>query len=460
VPIRVRLALAAIIVTVLLVSVGGLLFVRSFRNGLVDSLDRGLTVQGTALAGQVRTGEIALGDEAGSVIPSSDEVAQVLSPSGEVLDTTVEAGRRAVIPRSVLREGRQQRVFTDITIADESEPFRVVARPARTADGERVVVVVGTSLEETEEAVDTVETAILRGGGIAVVLVGIGAWLLAGAALRPVERMRRGAASISGHDPEGRLEVPATRDEIAKLGTTMNELLERLQSALDRQRAFVADAGHELRSPLAVLRAELELASRPERTRDELQDAVRHGVVETDRLARLANELLFLARDDSTRVSAERRVGAVLPVLERSVDGFRVRAAERDITLDVDSDLDLRFRFDAELVRRAVDNLVDNALRYAPARSTVTVGAHQHDGVVDVAVLDEGPGFPEDFLPHAFERFRRADDARSRGSGGTGLGLSIVLAVADAHGGTATAVNRPGGGAVLTLRLPVGDERR
>jgi hypothetical protein len=268
--------------------------------------------------------------------------------------------------------------------------------------------------------------------------------------------MRREAADLSASDGDARLRVPQTRDELAKLGATMNDLLGRMQHALRRQRAFVADAGHELRTPLAVLRAELELADRPNRTPDELRASVRHAAQETERVQAIAEQLLLLARVDEPAATAPAAVELtrVAALLRAAVDAFGARAAAREVALELQAVAELLVPAEPVLLRQAVDNLLDNALRYSPPHATVTVRLRADDARVSVDVLDEGPGFPPEFLPHAFERFRRADDARTRADGGTGLGLAIVRAVAVAHGGTATLANRPTGGAVATITIP------
>jgi signal transduction histidine kinase len=291
-----------------------------------------------------------------------------------------------------------------------------------------------------------------------VLLAGAGAWLLAGAVLRPVERMRRQTAQISDQDLGRRLAVPSTRDEIAALGTTMNALLTRLQEALERERGFVADAGHELRTPLAILRTELELAARPGRSRDDLVEAVTVAGEETDRLIRLAEDLLLLARADNRQLSLRAEPVALPDLLATAARGAATRAASRGVAVVVHGPSELPVPADPDRLRQAVDNLLDNATRHAPAGSTVDVTlSTPWPGVVAVEVADRGPGFPPEFLPRAFERFQRAEAARGRDSGGTGLGLSIVRAILAAHGGAATAGNRPGGGASVCIELPVGD---
>jgi heavy metal sensor kinase len=449
-----RLALSFALATLVLVAGAGVLFERSFRHGLEHSLDAGLRAQSDALATQVREQRTPdLGSGTQSVASSRDVVAQVLTPAGRVVSATVEAGVTPVVDGETVRAAGSRTVFVDRRLGAEREHLRVLARAVSGSAGRRIVVV-ATSLESTDDAVGRVRDALLVGGSLTVVLAGIGGFLLSSAALRPVERMRRDAASISANDSGSRVEVPATRDEIALLAVTINELLGRLQGALDRQRAFVADAGHELRTPLAVLRAELELAGRRERSRQELLDAVDHAAEESERLSRLAEELLFLARADDDREGVRREAVELGPLVGAAVDGLRARAEVREVVVTLDAEPGLCVEAAPDLVRRAVENLLENALRYAPGGSTIVVRARAGGSGVGVQVLDEGPGFPDEFLPHAFERFSRADESRTRAGGGSGLGLAIVLAVARAHGGTAEVANRAAGGAVATIRIP------
>jgi hypothetical protein len=234
----------------------------------------------------------------------------------------------------------------------------------------------------------------------------------------------------------------------------MNELLGRLHTALARQRSFVSDASHELRTPFAVLAGELELASRPGRSPDELAEAVASAREEAARLSRITDDLLLLARSDESQLTARAEPASLSALLGSSADLARHRAASEGVVLEVRCPAELTARLDADLIRQAVDNLVDNALRFAPAGSQVDLVAEPDGSGVTITVADTGAGFPAEFLPHAFERFRRPDDGRSRAAGGAGLGLAIVAAIARAHGGTAVARNRPGGGAQVALQLP------
>ncbi len=273
---------------------------------------------------------------------------------------------------------------------------------------------------------------------MALLLLGLGGYLLAGALLRPVERMRLQAARISADTPGERLPLPEADDEIARLGRTLNEMLRRLESGIERERQFVADASHELRTPLALLRAELELARRRERSPEELRAALDSAAEEVDRLSRLAEDLLVLARLDDGRVPLRRE-----PIVLRELLDSVARRFDRDIAVaapDGESVLGDRLRLE-----QALGNLVDNAIRHGTG--DVRIEAAFRDGVVALSVTDEGPGLSTELLPTAFERFTRGDAARERG--GAGLGLAIVDAIARAHGGRAHAER-----ATVTIELP------
>ena len=312
----------------------------------------------------------------------------------------------------------------------------------------------GESQDVYEATLSQVARELAIGGVVFVAIAALGAYWLARAALSPVERLRRQVAAVSGRDEGSAVEVPGTRDEIAALAGTMNELLGRLQGALARQRAFVADASHELRTPLAVLRGELELAARPGRGRDELAAAVRSAAAEAERLSRLTDDLLLLARNDEDQLSLRLETTDIGKMLARSAGIAASRLAAAGVSCRIEAQDGMLAAVDGDRIRQAVDNLLDNALRFAPRGSAIVLSATADGCDLGIQVRDDGPGFPPGFLPHAFERFRRPDTSRSRDDGGAGLGLAIVRAIAAAHGGTATAANRPGSGAMVSLCFP------
>jgi two-component system, OmpR family, sensor kinase len=296
------------------------------------------------------------------------------------------------------------------------------------------------ALGDRDEVLTSLLGLLLILGPAALLLAVFAGYRLAGAALRPVESMRREAAEISSETSGRRLPVPEARDEVRRLGETLNEMLERLDEGLLRERRFVADAGHELRTPLSLLRTELELALRRPRSTEELQAAIRSATEEVERLIGLAEALLVLDRSGAAAQLEEIDPRELLDAVARR---FGTRAGAEGRTLEVSASG--RFEGDRRRLEQALGSLVDNALTHG--QGTVRLAAEHDHGEMVLLVSDEGPGFPEEFLPYAFERFSRADDART--SGGAGLGLAIVDAVARAHGGRASAA-----GATVTLVLP------
>jgi signal transduction histidine kinase len=244
--------------------------------------------------------------------------------------------------------------------------------------------------------------------------------------------------------------VPAARDELHRLGETLNAMLARLEEGLARERAFVADAGHELRTPLSILKLELDLTLAEARSRGDLEVGLSSAAEEVDRLAKLAEELLVIARADQGRLPVAKERLDVREVLEATAQRFAGRATSDGGTVTFAGADGLAVEADRTRVEQALTNMVENALRYGAG--AVTLYAIERNGSVELHVRDEGPGFPEVFLPRAFERFSRADAARS--GGGAGLGLAIVRAIAEAHGGSVGVTNQPGGGADVWLSLP------
>jgi two-component system OmpR family sensor kinase len=457
-PIRLRLTLAALIGALALSSIGGWVFLHQLRNGLNASVDSSLRVRADALVQKVQDSGTNLDfQDAGStaLLAANESIAQVVGPGGRVVDSSQAAGNSIVISKSALVAAQHGTAYSEGVVPGDRQAVRFLATPVHRSEG-TYVVIVGTSLASADDAVSRVRTGMLLGGILTVAIATIGAWLLGRFALRPVERMRREVAAISEFDEITRLDVPSTHDEIALLGNTMDALLVRLHGALAQQRAFVADAGHELRTPLAILRTELELAGRPGRNEDELRRAVANAGQETDRLARLAEALLFLARHDERHHEQRRELQPLLPILLRAAQTAHRRASERNVDITVDAPPDLVVPVVGDDVRRALDNLLDNAIRHAPRGSRVEVGAVVEGNRIVIRVRDHGAGFPTDFLPHAFERFRRADASRTHqdDDSGAGLGLAIVRAVARNHGGDARARNPDDGGAEIALSLP------
>ncbi len=445
--IRLRLAVVFAIAAALLFALGSWLFVTALSSSLLRSIDVQLTAQ-LGGAGQYLPGRGSPAPAAGPRVPG-EYVVQVIAPSGRVRGASADAGPAPLLTAASLRQARRRLLV--VIRSGEGERERLMAAPLPGRPG--WVAVAGVSLEAFDGTLSDVLRNLLIGGAVFVAAAGLGAYGLARAALSPVERLRRQVAALSERDEAPGVGVPHTRDEVAALATTMNELLSRLRRALSRQRALVADASHELRTPLAVLRGELELAGRPGRSRADLADAVARASDEVARLARITEQLLFLARSDETRVASPQQANLRL-LLTRSAEQAAARASAAGVSCQVDAPAGLMANVDPDRIREAVDNLVDNALRFAPPATPIVLRASAAGADLVIEVSDSGPGFPAEFLQHAFERFRRPDYGRARSDGGAGLGLAIVSAIAGAHGGQATAGNRPDGGATVALELP------
>jgi two-component system OmpR family sensor kinase len=449
-PIRWRLTAAfALAMALLLAATGALVYVR-LASTLDDAIDTGLRTRADDLTALVTRSGPTL-SETSPTEEADESFAQLLAPDGSVIDATPGAGGQQLLSPSEARRAATGSFSVDRTPQPPfDDPARLLAGPVE-ADGRQLALVVGTSTEERAEALQGLLAQFLIFGPVALGLASLLAYALAAAALRPVDSMRSRAAAIQASEPGQRLPVPDTNDEIARLGGTLNEMLDRLEGALERERRFVADASHELRTPLTLLKGELELARRRPRTREELESSLRSAAEETDRLCRLADDLLVLARADAEGLPLRSEPVRVRDVAERVGARFDRRAAERGRTLDVEAPNGLEVVADRVRLEQALTNLVDNALRHG--EGPIRICARGDDGVVELHVLDEGPGFPDGFADRAFDRFSRADDARA--NGGAGLGLAIARVIAEAHGGTSLARNREDGpGADVGLVLP------
>lgn len=451
VPIRLRVAAAfAIAMAVVLALTGWLLYIR-LDSHLSLALDRQLRLRSQDLATLVRESEASLADTGGSpFIEAGESYAQLLDLRGRVLDATPPLGAAMLLTASELRAARNETIFGGrSSVPGLDEPSRLLASPL-VRRGRQLVLVVGATTEDRAETLSSLRNELLITGPIALLLASLAGYALAGLALRPVESMRRRAEAISAETPGERLPVPETGDEVERLGETLNAMLNRLEDALEREREFVADAGHELRTPLALLRTELELALRHAESPEELREAVRSSSQEVDRLAQLADDLLLAARSDRGKLALRLERLTTSELLTSVARRFEWRAQETDRPLHVVVDGGTLVEGDRIRLEQALGNLVDNALRHGGGE--VRLSTRESDALVELHVRDEGNGFPPEFLDHAFDRFARPDETRSRG--GSGLGLSIVQVIAGAHGGSAHVANLDPKGADAWVALP------
>jgi signal transduction histidine kinase len=452
IPIRIRVA-SAFAVAMAVVLVGASWFVySSVASHLTYALDHDLRLRADDLSALVRTpGETLRGSNESRFIESGEAYAQLLDTRDRVLDATRPLGTASLLtPEELLRARRKAFFGNRAKVPGLDEPSRLLAAPV-VRSGERLILVVGTTRGDRDETLASLRDQLLVTIPVALVLATLAGYVLAGIALQPVESMRRRAEEISAETPGERLPVPATGDEIERLGETLNSMLGRLERALERERDFVADAGHELRTPLAVLRTELELALRHSDGVDELRGAIRAASEEADRLVQLAEDLLLIARTERGQLDLRLERLELGDLVASVITRFEWRAAEANREIVQDTRSGLVVSGDRLRLEQALGNLVDNALRYG--EGPVRLEARLEGESVELHVLDGGPGFPAEFLPRAFERFSRASVDRSGRS--TGLGLSLVRTIATAHDGGAGAENDPHGGADVWIRLPL-----
>lgn len=435
-PIRVRLTLGfALAMAIVLAAVGVFVYHR-VANELLGTVDQTLAAQA-----QEELGAHHVDADAGGAAT----LVQLYDRSGRLLDTQPR-GLAPMLGRRLLLGARTGRVWrTELLRPNgrESE-WRVLALSSRGGS----IAVVASSLAPRSESLDHLRHELLIFLPLALLAACLGGYALAASALHPVELLRRRAEAVKAGEPAV-LPVPAGGDEISRLADTLNDMLARLHAAFEHERRFLADASHELRTPLALLQTELELALRRPRSRQELEDALRSAAEETQRLARLAEDLLLLARADQGPLPIRRETIDADELLAEVAARFATHARTLGRELQVEPSA-LRLDVDPLRVEQALGNMLDNAL--AHGAGTVELRAVRAGESIELHVLDEGQGFPAAFRSRAFDRFSRADEARS--GDGSGLGLSIVALIAHAHGGDAGIRNRPEGGADVWLSLP------
>jgi signal transduction histidine kinase len=440
-PIRVRLTLGfAAAMAVVLAAVGLFVYQRVAKE-LLGTVDQ-------TLVGQA--GEESSSGKVDADTGSGPTLAQLFDSQGRMRHSQ-PAGQPALVERPVLAQANAgQRVWLNTTLPGRRGTWRVLAEPAPSGSG---ITVLARSLASRDESLDHLRHELLIFLPLALLAASLGGYALAAGALRPVEALRRRAEDVTPGE-RNELPVPPAGDEVTRLAVTLNEMLGRLQAAVEHERRFVADASHELRTPLALLQTELDLALRRPRSREELESALRSAAEETQRLSRLADDLLLIARADQGPLPIRSEVVAADDLLADAATRFASRATRlgREVRTE---ETGLQVYADPLRVGQALVNLVDNALTHG--EGTVALAAAQRDGCVELHVRDGGSGFPDEFRARAFDRFSRADEARSRG--GSGLGLSIVELVARAHGGRAGLANGPSGGADVWIALPRADHQ-
>lgn len=450
IPIRIKLTLAFAIVMMAVLASAGLFLYLSLAASLDKTINQGLYARAADVSTLVREADSGLRDSGRSTLSKqSENFAQILTVRGRVVDATPGYKLNDLLTARELQAAARRTTLIDNAKDKTEGAVRLLATPVNAQDLHRVVLV-GTALEQRQNTLNTLRGLLFVGGGLALLLASLAGYLVAAAALRPVESMRKRAETISGETAGVRLPLPNAEDEIQRLGATLNAMLARLELAATHEREFISDASHELRTPLSVLRTELELSLRRSRTIEEFEAAMRSALDETERLVQLAEDLLVLARLDQGKMPLHPTATKMRPVFTTLQSRYEQRPSEPDCAFVTIADSELTVYADPIRLDQAITNLVENALRHGAG--IVTLEAAKAQAGVVISVEDHGPGFPPEFLPRVFDRFSRASESRQEA--GSGLGLAIVSSIAESHGGTATAMNAESGGARVEIYFP------
>jgi heavy metal sensor kinase len=428
------------------------------RRNLIHSLEADLrTIAGTEVAAGTDEQRVHLHpfDEPAIINQHYHEkFVQILTAGGSVVNQSASLGSKVpLISREILREALAgSALMTDVSL--NGSPGRSLSVPV-TKNGEKFVFVVAIPLNEIDNALRRFDVMLFLVGLTALVATALIGYRLATVALRPVDLMTQRAQLIGRDQLRARLVDPQTDDELGRLASVLNEMLDRLYQVIASHQRFAADASHELRSPLTALRGRMELALRRTRTVDEYRAALGNCLDEVNRLTKLTEDLLELARSDAQRLRLDLSEVELRPVIDGEISLLKAEAEARHITITAEVAPELTVIADENRLRIVVRNLLSNAIHYSkPAGGHVRVSAGNGGADVWVEVRDEGVGLEAEQQQRVFERFWRADGARSIRTGGAGLGLAICQEIARAHGGQIKVTSAPGLGSAFLLCLP------
>ncbi|MEO8422426.1 MAG: ATP-binding protein [Actinomycetota bacterium] len=457
-PIRARLTAWYVgLLALILLALGTFLVVR-LRTDLIGGVDRELDTRAAQISLGLQNGcegEFQDVSDASLVgLPLGESGAQVISPDGSVIESTGDpvVDRPLLTAEQVRRvlDGEQLRLTT--TTGSDAEPFRILAIGLRTEPCNGAMVV-ATSLDAVQSSVHRLVVLLLVTGPAVLAMAGLGGWLLARRALRPVSRMTEQAGEIGGAGLDERIDLPGSADELQRLAVTLNGMLDRLEQGVDEKKRFVADASHELRTPLAVMSSELDVTLRSTDLDPAARDVLTSAREEVQRMNVIVENLLTLARLDEGGLTLLNEPADLFEIVQTAAGNVGTVAGERDVRIEIRGE-PLSIRGDAQRLDQVVTNLVANAVRYSEPGTNIDVAVEQLEAEAVCTVADRGPGIEPELLPHIFDRFVRGDRARSRPDEGTGLGLAIAREIVEAHGGRIWATSRPGGGALFGFALP------
>jgi heavy metal sensor kinase len=470
--VRARLTLYYVVaLATALVVVGGLIYVllaRALYGRIDENLEALMQAAGNSLRNDLEEGQ-AIDSAAAStaaelasrlqMLAIYDGAGRLLAEAGRDDDLEIALPPLDTIPATSI-------LFTTVTErrdADDRHRLAVrrvsidAGRPGSSDEEVRYIVVAGSALESTDEELEALREILLYVVPIALGAAGLGGWFLAHRSLSPVVAMAERARRIGVEDLSARLPVANPGDELGRLAETFNELLGRLEASLTQQRQFMADASHELRTPVNTARTAATVAlQQPHREEAEYRDTLAIVEQQTARLSRLVHDMFTLARADAGNYPVRRDAMYLDEVVDEVVRAARVLASTREVTIVLESATPAPFSGDEELIRRLVGNLLDNAVRHTPAGQAVEVTLRSNAGGYSIVVADAGSGIAPESQAHIFERFYRVDSSRSRNpaEAGAGLGLSLARWIARVHGGDVTLAGSSSAGSTFIVDLP------
>jgi two-component system OmpR family sensor kinase len=462
--VRARLTLWYVsVLALILLLVGGLIYVllaRALYARIDDSLQSVVQIAMTSLANDLAEGQ-DMEDAARSTaaeLSSRRQMVAIYDPTGRLL---AEEGRDEHLtfalppPSTIPTDDVLFRTAGEVKDTDDRHrlALRLVTIPPTNT---RYIVVVGNSLEPTDEELESLREILGYVVPIALIVAGFGGWFLARQSLSPVVAMAERARRMGVGNLSGRLPVVNPRDELGRLAETFNDLLGRLEASMTQQRQFMADASHELRTPVATARTAASVAlQQPRRDERDYRETLAIVEQQTIRLSRIVDDMFTLARADAGNHPLHLTPMYLDEVVEEVVRAARILAVAKEVSVQAATAPSAAFTGDEDLIRRLIVNLLDNAIRYAPRGSTVHAALEETPAGYSISVSDQGPGIPPDVQPHIFERFYRGDAARARSqSDGAGLGLALTRWIATVHGGDVTLTRSSDAGTTFTVQLP------
>ena len=455
-PLKTRLTLWYVTLFALILGAWSFGIVALVRANLYSGIDRSLESRATQIAQGVSGPKHAkfttVSDATAANTVREQIVAQLLSNTGEVI---AHAGS-AVASGTLAPEDLVTRALTTSsakleTVEVGQKRFRLLVVPLA---GTAQMILVGAGTESADDAVARLVLVMLLTGPLALIAAGAGGWFLARRALAPLAEMTATAAEIGINRLDERVPVPEGGDELAALAVTLNKMLARLEEGVDDKRRLVADASHELQTPLAVMRTELDVSLGSPNLGAEAIEVLESAREETDRMTRIVRNLLTLARFDEGTIQLLRKPINLGALAHDAAESLKMLGRERGVEITVEGE-DIVVLADSEYIRLVVVNLIENAVKHSGAGTTVHVLLETAGDEVRLSITDTGPGIPEEDQPHVFDRFYRVDRARSKKSGGSGLGLAISREIVEAHDGRVELKSKLGTGSTFRIILPV-----